>query len=80
MKKNKRAAIIEQIESELSGAKEKYPSLNSTHEGYAVIKEEVDELWDMIKSSKVGISDDLMEKECVQIAAMAIRFIEDLSG
>ena len=50
-------------------------SFNSTHEGYAVIKEEVDELWDEVK--KNGPSKALRE-EAIQIAAMAIRFCMDI--
>ena len=72
--------IYRAIEKEVESARSKYPSLNSNHEGYAVIKEEVDELWDLIKASKLCVADEGMKKECIQIAAMAIRFIEDLYG
>ena len=70
--------IFNDIKKELEFATSAYPSLNSTHEGYAVIKEEVDELWDDVKKSKVCSADIDMKKECIQIAAMAIRFINDL--
>ena len=70
--------IINAIISEYNEATSKYPSFHSTHEGYAVIKEEVDELWDMVKANKGINGDDAMQKECIQIAAMAIRFIKDL--
>lgn len=36
------------------------------------------ELWALIKASKDIRHTPAMEKECIQIAAMAIRFIEDL--
>ncbi len=61
---------------ELREANEKFPSFNSRHEGYAVIKEELDELWDDIKN-KDAHPDDITA-ECVQVAAMAIRFLADL--
>jgi hypothetical protein len=43
---------------------------NSTHEGYGVIKEELDEAWDEIKRDNVSLA----TKEMNQVAAMAIRF------
>ena len=70
--------IYFEIADEIKLAQSKYGAFNSSHEGYAVIKEEVDELWDMVKASKVSFADDLMKKECIQIAAMAVRFVEDL--
>lgn len=70
--------IYLEIDKELQSAKSKFADFHSNHEGYAVIKEEVDELWDLIKGSKLTHADDRMKKECIQIAAMAIRFIEDL--
>lgn len=65
------------VASELDEAKSKYPPFHSNHEGYAVLKEELDELWDEIKLSKSIKANEKMIKECVQIAAMALRFIED---
>lgn len=47
---------------------------NSTHEGYAVLKEEMDELWDTIKQNQ---SKETMKKEAIRIATMAIRFVLD---
>ena len=61
---------------ELEAAQRKFPKFNSAHEGYAVIKEEVDELWDEIKS-KQGTY-ETQKAEAIQVAAMAIRFILDL--
>jgi hypothetical protein len=74
-----RKEIWIRIESELESAMNKYPRLHSNHEGWAVIREEVDELWDRIKESKSTKADDFMKLECIQIAAMAVRFIIDLS-
>lgn len=63
------------VKEEYQKATIKFTSFNSAHEGYAVIKEEVDELWDDIKGN---VNLKLMEKEAVQVAAMAIRFILDI--
>lgn len=70
--------IYKQIEEELKNARKKYPAFHSNHEGFAVIKEEIDELWDFIKTSKSIHADSTMKAECIQIAAMAVKFIEDL--
>jgi NTP pyrophosphatase (non-canonical NTP hydrolase) len=51
---------------------------NSAHEGYAVLLEEVDELWEEVRKKKSVRSKKRMEEECIQIAAMAIRFIADV--
>lgn len=76
----KRDELLEIIEEEVIRAKAMYPTFNSSHEGYAVILEELDELWDLVRKNK-GIAGDLrMQNECIQIAAMSIRFIEDLCG
>ena len=65
---------------ELTDAQNKYPSFNSCHEGYAVLQEEVEELWDLIKAHKGVKCTPEMKAECVQIIAMALRFIIDLEG
>lgn len=61
---------------ELDRARRKFAPFHSAHEGYAVILEELDELWEEIRR-KVP-SRELMRKEAVQVAAMALRFIEDV--
>lgn len=47
-----RLEVLDKISLEVDIAKERYPSFNSLHRGYAVILEEVDELWDAIKEGK----------------------------
>jgi len=66
---------VESALSELSRARQKWPAgFHSGHEGYAVIKEELEELWEAVRR------DDLraQRSEAVQIAAMALRFLTDL--
>jgi len=53
---------------------------NSVHEGYAIIKEELDELWDEIKKKESDRDSTRMTKEATQIGAMALRFLIDLCG
>lgn len=71
-------AIVEEVEDELLSAIQKFPSFRSAHEGYAILKEEVDELWDEVKNNK---NDDprRQRKEAIQVAAMAMRFVLDIS-
>lgn len=55
-----------------------YPPMNSLHEGYAVILEEVEEFWDMVKLKPSKRDPNALYKELVQIAAMAQRTAEDV--
>jgi hypothetical protein len=50
----------------------------SAHEGYAIILEKMDELWEEVKKKEVYSDEYKMRKEALQIAAMAIRFIVDI--
>lgn len=74
----KRKDVMKLINNELCKTGIEKPKFHSTHEGYAVLKEEIDELWDEIKVSKSYNANMLMVKEAVQVAAMAIKFIENL--
>lgn len=67
-----------EIECEYLCACTNYPEFNSAHEGWAVLKEEVDELWDEIRKKQRERSFTRMRKEAIQIAAMAMRFIIDI--
>lgn len=64
------------VTEELETARRKFPNINSMHEGYAILKEEVDEFWDEVKRKEPNYAD--MIKELVQISAMAQRTAEDL--
>lgn len=67
--------VFDEIYRELQHALIKYKSFNSPHEGYAVILEELDELWELVK--KNGRRGE-MQTEAKHVAAMAMRFITDL--
>jgi hypothetical protein len=72
-------SAIEDIAAELVRARGKHPdSFHSPHEGFAVLAEEVDDLWDEVKLQTDERSFAKMRKEAVQIGAMALRFIEDV--
>jgi hypothetical protein len=71
--------ISNQVLRELANARRKFPRVQSSaHEGYAVLLEEVDELWDEIKGPDDSKQTARMRAEAIQVAAMAIRFIEDV--
>lgn len=66
----------ELAEAELARARTKHPTpQTSYHEGYGVVLEELDEVWDLVKSQRPDKTSLL--KELVQVAAMAQRFAED---
>jgi hypothetical protein len=70
---------LEKVVVELSAAQLKFPPFNSAHEGYAIIKEELDELWDEVRTNQTTAGrNERMAKEALQVAAMAMRFIIDL--
>lgn len=58
---------------ELAKAMGRWPALNSAHEGYGVLKEEVDELWEQVKLKQKLRDVGAMRSECLQVAAMALR-------
>lgn len=66
--------VVEDVILELDRATSKFGSFNSSHEGYAVMKEEFDEMWDEIKRNDIQRS----REECVQVAAMAFRYLIDI--
>ncbi|ATI16333.1 hypothetical protein HOS13_gp26 [Caulobacter phage Lullwater] len=53
---------------------------NSAHEAYAVLAEEVDELWDHVKTNQKRRDVGAMYKEAIQVAAMAIRFAAEVAN
>lgn len=68
---------IDSVLFEVVNARTNWPRFNSAHEGYAVLLEEMDEL-----KREVWIRQDKRDpaalyKEAKQVAAMAIRFMEE---
>jgi hypothetical protein len=51
-------------------------NFQSRHEAYAVLLEELDELWDEIKSARQGTDC----AEALQVAAMALRYFVEFGG
>jgi len=49
---------------------------HSAHEAWAILHEECDELWDEVR--KKCPSDEALAMEAIQVAAMAVRFLQDI--
>lgn len=69
--------FLHQVALEVERARVKHAPLNSLHEGYAVLLEEVDEFWAMVKMQTKDRDPAEMLTELIQIAAMAERIAED---
>lgn len=70
------ADLAGDVREELYRATQAFGPMASAHEGWAVIQEEVDELWDEIKG---GQDKTRMREEAIQVAAMAMRFVIDVA-
>ena len=67
--------IMDEILQEYLRASKTFKPMASPHEGYAIIKEELDELWDEVKINSDPL--DNMRNEAIQVAAMGMRFVID---
>lgn len=68
--------VLHAVYDEIKRAKEKHgpKEFNSIHEGYSVLLEEVDEMWEDIKKDRKPES----VEEAIQVAAMAVRYAAEL--
>lgn len=66
--------IFSLVLQEIATATAEYGPFHSGHEGYAVMKEELEELWDEIKKKQIAKA----RQEAIQVAAMAICFLRDV--
>ena len=64
------------LRRELYRAMSKHGPIASPHEGYAVILEELDELWEHVKHDEGRSA--WANEEAIQIAAMGMRYAIDL--
>lgn len=70
--------VLFEIGKEVSSAEAKWPPMNSAHEAYAVLLEEVHELWDHVRTNQKRRDQEAMRSEAIQVAAMAVRFVRDV--
>jgi len=69
--------VFEEILAEYVEARRKHAPMRGPHEGYAVILEELDELWDEVRHREPN--GRVMHKEAVQVAAMAAAFVLEVA-
>jgi len=67
------------IADEHASAVGKFGAFHNAHEGWGVIREEYLELEDEIRKKQKDYDLDKMRKEAVQVGAMALRFIIDIT-
>lgn len=68
---------IKEIIIEYGRATEQNGPFNSLHEGYAILLEEMDELWSEIKMKPENRSMKCIREEAIQVGAMALRLLID---
>ena len=68
----------ELVTEELASARKQHGAVNSIHEGYAVILEELDEVWDEVKKKTKERDLPHLLKELIQVWAMAQKMAEDV--
>ena len=71
---------IQLVVQEYDNAIIMYEPFNSAHEGYAILLEELDELWDEVKKKPNDRDNDNLRKEATQVSAMGLRMVVDLNN
>ena len=75
----KLSQAISEISTEVHRAKTMFPTdFHNQHEAYAVILEEIDELWDEIKKNHKKYDLTAQRTEAKQAAAMLVRLMVEL--
>lgn len=71
--------ILDELAQSLDKARVKHNNMHNSHEAYAIIKEEFDEVWEEIRKLQYDSTDNTaqLRKELLHTAAMCIRAIED---
>lgn len=70
--------FAELVKAELAEARDKHGPMLSVHEGYAVILEELDEVWDEVKKKTKERDLPNLLKELIQVGATAQKMAEDV--
>lgn len=69
---------LDEISEEIMHARSYHGPMRGAHEGYAVILEELDELWEEVRAKK--FSKGKARAEARQVAAMALAFMAEVCG
>lgn len=70
--------FLDDVAQEFVHAQQQHKPLNSLHEAYAVILEELDEFWDEVRKKAEDRDPELVYWELVQVAAMAWRTADNV--
>ena len=68
----------EMVQEELKSARIKHGKIQSIHEGYSVLLEEIDEVWDLVKKKTEERNLKHLLKELIQCGAMCQKMAEDV--
>jgi hypothetical protein len=71
---------VKEIVDEYKEATQRFGAFHSAHEGYAVILEELDELKDEVFKQHPQRTKERLRAEAKQVAAMALRFMVDVTS
>ena len=70
---------LQLITDELHSQVKQFPRpMASLHEAYAVLLEEVDEVWDIVRQKSSARDPDELRKELVQVSAYALRIVLEM--
>ena len=70
--------VLSDVREEVIRAEELHKPINSLHEGYAVIAEELDEFWDQVRLKARDRDPVAVRTELIQTAAMCVRTITNV--
>jgi hypothetical protein len=70
--------VASEVLEEVFRARKQHAPMRGAHEGYAVILEELDELWAEVKDRRSDLG--AMRREAIQVAAMAIAFVVEVAA
>lgn len=72
--------LLEDVQLEVDRAGIHGERFASLHEAYAVILEELDEVWDITRQKRRERDHDELRKEFVQLAAMAVKALQSMEN
>jgi len=72
--------VLSAIVAEMGRARRHGERFSSLHEAYAVILEELDEVWEITRKKRCNRNELELRKEFIQIAAMALKAVESMSN
>lgn len=70
--------VLDEVQEEVASAEAKWPAMNSAHEAYGVLMEEIRELEEHIFTNQKRRNMAEMRAEAIQVAAMAVRLVRDI--